>query len=362
MIRLLFALASLTAPAAAQEPPEWVGVWEGRVGTYPVRLCVDAWDGERARGSYYYRSQLEPIQLSDDDENGGWIESSGDQEAHWRFTERGRQHLRGTWRQGAHSLRFDLQPVAWSEGEWGGPCSAAVFIDPLLAGGHVESEEVIGGDDAPASYERLTYIPPAHLADDVAITTFTFPPQQPGDPAINAALRAALPGGAAGDDLFACMGGALSALGFDGSFDRSLTPVLTSDAFLVVDESDADFCGGAHPNYWTALRTFDRQSGVEVDLFDWVGAARVEGEAATLAPKLRALAMAHWPSDAEAECREYAADNEYWSIGLARDGLVFQPDLPHVATACEERVTVEWDALAPFLDAEGKAGLQRLRE
>ncbi len=82
----------------------------------------------------------------------------------------------------------------------------------------------------------------------------------------------------------------------------------------------------------------------------------------TLSDRLHALVLARWPADADQECRELAAENEYWSLGLARDGLVFRPDFPHAMTPCEEPVTVGWQALAPFLDAEGRAGLARLRE
>lgn len=361
MRRLLaLALALVALPAAAQDQPEpeWAGVWEGRIATYPVRLCVYTYGDGRARGSYYYLSQLEPIQLGDEEGKGGWIERAGEREAQWQFSELSAIHLRGTWSQGTRRLRFDLRPVAWTESEWGGPCSSAAFVEPLLAGGRVVEE--------PAAFEgwpytEHSYLPPAHLTDEVAITTFTFTDTQPGDPAINAVLRAVLPQGTATDDLLGCMVGAVSALGLDGSFERSLVPALVTDAFLVVDDSNGNFCGGAHPNYWQALRTFDRQSGAEIDLFDWIGAPRVEGELPTLAAPLRALVMARWPADADPECREYVADADYWTLGLARDGVVFQPDLPHVATPCEERITVEWNALAPFLDAEGKAGLARLR-
>ena len=37
-------LAVLATPAAAQEAPAWVGLWEGRVGTDPVKLCIDRFD------------------------------------------------------------------------------------------------------------------------------------------------------------------------------------------------------------------------------------------------------------------------------------------------------------------------------
>jgi hypothetical protein len=361
---LLAALALLAAvPSHAQDAPAWVGVWEGKVGTAPVRACLDGYPDTPGRGSYYYLSRLEPISLSEDDGEGGWTERApgSDVVAQWAFAELSATHMRGTWRQGTRSLAFDLSPVRWTEGEWGGPCSSDAFLGPRAAGGKVLSEPATLEGWA---YIRQTYQAPAHFADDVAIETFTFAPAQPGDEAILAALTAHLPKGTFADDYLQCLGGAISSLGYDGQFDETLHPTLVTRAFLVVEEESGTFCGGAHPNYVTMTRTYDRQSGEEIDLFDWLGQPPAEGEISTLPERLHALVLARWPADADAdeECRDLAEHNDYWSLGLARDGLVFRPDFPHAMTPCEEPVTVEWQVLAPFLDAEGKSGLARLRE
>ena len=355
-------LAALVAaaPAQAQDAPAWAGVWVGRVGKAPVRMCLDGYADTPGRGSYYYLSQLEPIALGEDDRPDRWIERApgSETEAQWDFAELSATRLRGTWRQGTRSLPFDLEPQRWTEGEWGGPCSSDAFLGPRARGGAIKSEaaELDGW-----RYTRMTWSPPAHLAEDVAIESFTFAPEQPGDSAILAALPVRMPGGTFADDYLQCLGGAISSLGYDGMFDEAVHPTLVGKAFLAVEVESGTFCGGAHPNYYTGARTYDRRTGAEVDLFDWLGDPHAEGEPADLPDPLRALVLARW-SDAEPECREAAGENEYWSLGLARDGLVFRPDFPHALTACEEPVTVEWQALTPFLDAEGKAGLARLRE
>ena len=164
-----------------------------------------------------------------------------------------------------------------------------------------------------------------------------------------------------GDVATECVAGALSSNGSGGYFEEKLIPTMVSRAFLALEENSNTYCGGAHPDYSTFDHTFDRQSGEHVDLFDWIGDPQADGGVAIISPALRALAVARWPTDAEEECRQIAEETEYWSLGLAREGLVFRPDFPHVATACEEPVTVEWEALKPFLDAEGRAGLARLR-
>ena len=63
----------------------------------------------------------------------------------------------------------------------------------------------------------------------------------------------------------------------------------------------------------------------------------------------------------DAECRDVARDQEFWTFGLSRDGMLFVPSLPHVAAACQATYTVPWSELKPFLNETGRAGLARLR-
>jgi hypothetical protein len=353
------AALALATPATAQDRPAWVGVWQGTVGRSPVRLCIDVWGDGPARGSYYYLSQLEPIALSEEDGEGGWIERApaDETEASWNFAEQSATALRGQWRRLRVTHPFDLRPVPWTEGEWGGPCSSDAFLAPRVHPAEIADEPA--AKDGWAHTRRL-YRPPAHFAGEVMIESFAFEAREPGDAAINAALAAYLPQGAPGDEFVQCLAGAIASLGTDGYFERTVRPGLVSAAFLGVDEANSDYCGGAHPNHWTVSRTFDRRTGEEIDLFDWIGEARIDGEDAVIADGLRALVLARWPADS-GDCRASAEDAQFWSLGLAREGLAFTPDLPHVATACEETVTLDWAALEPFLDAEGRAGVARLR-
>src|SRR5690606_281996 len=266
----LLAAVLLAAPAVAQDKPEWVGVWEGRIASYPVRACFDTWseDGP-GRGSYYYRSRREPLSLVEED-GGRWTEHAqgSDTGATWQFTERSADRLRGTWRQGGRSLAFELNPVAWTEGEWGGPCGSEAYFTPRLLGPfEVRQRPGQLGDFA---YEYHTLVPPEHFREDVTIETFQFTPEQPGDPEILAALRGRLPAGTMADPFADCLAGAISVHGTDGSYFEFLEPIMAAPAFLGVRESSETYCGGAHPNAYYTFLTFDRQSGAAVELFDWL--------------------------------------------------------------------------------------------
>ena len=63
MVTPLLALAA----AAASNPSELPGVWEGTVGNLPVRACFGARIGDS--GAYYYLSRLRPIPLDEEEGN-----------------------------------------------------------------------------------------------------------------------------------------------------------------------------------------------------------------------------------------------------------------------------------------------------
>lgn len=367
----------LAAPAAAQHKPDWAGVWDGRIGTYPVRLCIDA-EGGPASGAYYYRSQLEPIAITEEDGEGGWIEKSADDQpsALWEFAEQTGDRLRGTWRQGRRNLPFDLSPVAWTAGEYSGPCSSDAFLTPRIAGGEVVSEpaELDGW-----RYTAQSYHPPKHFAEEITLESFTFAPEQPGDGEILAELAKGLPTGSYQATYLQCMGDNIAVHGVDGNYSTTSKPVFVSDAWLTTIESYDIYCGGAHPSHGFYYRTFDRRTGKEVDLAGWFNEAGAEYQPSegdegyfTILPPLVEVIIEMGPSDGEPgdgpaerelfleECRE-ALNTWSWRFGLSSAGLLAVPVVPHAYGPCRATFTVPWEELGPFLNDAGKAGLARLR-
>ena len=375
----LLAALLLAAPASAQETPAWLGVWEGKVGTYPVRLCIDAWGGQAARGAYYYLSRLEPIAVTEQDGEGGWIElgPGGSEQARWEFSEQAGARLRGTWRQGNRRLPFALTPVAWTTDEELGPCGSFAFLGPRMTGGEVLSEraELDGW-----RYSAQSYRPPAHFAEEVFLESFTFSPEQPGDRPILAELAKGLPTGSHVAPHLQCMGDNITVHGADGYYSTASKPTLVTPDWLNTFDNYDIYCGGAHPSHGFFHRTFDRRSGVQVNLARWLNDAAVEHQDVggtqegydLIRPALRSLIVAHDPDipfadeDPAAEaydqsCLELVEGQEFWTFGLSRQGMLFVPSVPHVAGPCMATFEVPWPKLEPFLSDEGRAGLARLR-
>jgi hypothetical protein len=114
-------------------------------------------------------------------------------------------------------------------------------------------------------------------------------------------------------------------------------------------------------------RNFDRSSGREIDLHDWLTDAgverqRVEGtgdELKMLRPALRDAVLAGWRAEDE-DCAGVVRNEAFWSIGLTRTGFIFTPQLAHVVQACGDSFRVPFARLAPFLSLQAADDLRAL--
>jgi hypothetical protein len=360
-VKRLLLLAGLVLAAPAHAAPAWHGVWQGTIGTLPVRACVQERSETYRNGSYYYLSRLQPIALSHEDD-GSWSEENDS--GRWTVAAGAAGRLTGTWRGGGKSLPIALTRVTMAAGEED-PCGSSAYIAPRLRPAKVVSKAARKDGFA---YTELTYdVGPSF--PEVEIGSFSYPPTRPGDAAINAALRLdpAKPEGEA--DYAGCMKMALASLGRDGDFQFAYAPELVTSEYLSVAANSGGFCGGAHPDesQWHVL--FDRASGRKIELASWLSARAVapgDGEAGTsirrITPALRALALKHFPfgRGEDADCREAISGEDYWELALGRKGIAFTPSLPHVIQACEDAAEVPFAELAPFLSPAGRAGIARL--
>jgi len=363
--RLVASLALIAAvPAAAQDaatPPQpWEGVWQGTLGTYPVRLCLSQRSETWSVGAYYYLSQLKTIGL-DRQDDGSWVEKAGNSGAvtgRWTLRPSGNA-LSGEWKQGAKVLPLALTRVAADISD--GACGTREFLEPRIQPVKLrETPKALGK----FAYRELTWDVGKGFPE-VSLTSLAYAPVQPGDKAINAALQLD-PAKREGDaDYVSCFQGSLGSLGNDGDFSFGYALRAATSAHLTVTANAGGFCGGAHPyaDYWWL--TFDRKTGQKVDLGTWLTPAAVprsdwfeDSAQRPLSPAFRKLLMRRLRFE-DAECRTVVSEAEYWNIGLDRTGLVFSPSLPHVAQACGDDAAVPFAELAPWLSAAGKAGAAR---
>lgn len=164
-----------------------------------------------------------------------------------------------------------------------------------------------------------------------------------------------------------CIRGTLANGPHEGEYLSSLEPAMISRRWLSVADGNGGFCGGAHPFENSTWRTFDLTSGREIDLHDWLNAAavkreRVQGSAEvlkSLAPAFRSFILTGWRG--ENDCDEVVRGTEFWTIGLARDGLIFTPSVPYVVRLCHDEFTIRFDRLTPWLSTQAQAYVAALR-
>lgn len=358
MTPLALALA-LTVPAADPPPPAWQGVWAGTIGTLPVRACLARRGDAYAVGSYYYLSKLRPIRLEQQGGSKlwleGWSSSTGPAQPRWTFDAVGAQLLTGTWADGPRALPFRLTRVTGANTDE--PCGSAAFMAPRLR--PIRATTARASRDGIA-YSRITYHPgPAF--EEVSLQSFAMPGSNPATQRINAALRRHIAVEGAAADWRACVAGQLNSMGEDGVYAASITPRMITARWLAAAMDEGGDCGGPHPNSSTTSLLFDRTTGAETALEDWLNATGIQrhrdGDRGyhTIRPALRSVVLRH-AGAIEADCRGPVEEEEFWDIGLARTGLSFTPMLAHVVQACAESTVVPWTALTPFLNDAGRAG------
>jgi hypothetical protein len=347
--------------AAAVAPAQLEGIWQGTVGNLPVRACFAG--GEMGSfGAYFYLSRRRLIPLeAEEGASDAFRETDArnPNSPRWLIERADAARLTARWTGGGRTLPVRLSRVARADGE--SPCSSLVFHEPRRTG--VRTVTARASRDGVA-YTRITLDHGGRF--DASFETFALEGASEAVRGINATLARALTGDP--PEWFDCIRAPLEQGPNEGGFNESLGPALISTRWMsVIDQYDG-FCGGAYPDAGRRYRTFDLATGREIDLHDWLNATAVqrespdgsEEEIKTLRPALRDFILAGWNAEA-AECEEGVRGTEFWTIGLTREGLVFSPDLPHVAQACGEEFTLSFARLRPFLTEEGAANLRALQ-
>jgi hypothetical protein len=352
---LAAAAASAAQPAPAAAAPALQGVWQGSIGTLPVRACFVQRD-DAAFGAYYYLSQLRLIPLDRaGDGSGPFREGSGAdaKSPRWTLDSPDSKALAGRWTGGGRTLPIRLARIAGLAADES-PCASLLFNGPRLTGIRIVSQ--------PASRDGVAYtkliLDHRGRFGDTHVETFALVGDTAAVRRIDARLREPLAGDPPG--WFECVRGALETNSSEGEIDQAIEPRLITARWLIAMDHEEGDCGGAHPNSSDVPLTFDRTTGRQVDLHDWLNDKAVKREtygpgtqeAKLLQPAFRDVLLAGWKPE-DADCDDAVRQEDFWTVALTRTGLVFAPELPHVAQACAEDFAIPFARLRPYLSAEG---------
>jgi hypothetical protein len=361
ILRSLLALAALALPASALPAAEqssstsFHGIWQGEIGSLPVRACFGA-PASQPSGGYFYLSRLQFIPLEGRGEHVGTYGEgpAGVNAGQWRLAMSGGGVLKGEWSGRGRTLPIRLTRMAAPSSGEETACASRAFHAPRLGGVRAIARPAAVGRFA---YTRLV-LDHGGRFKGTRVETFRLPGEGAAERRINAVLRKPLGDGEG--SWWDCIRSSHEAGADEGAEDETLAPTLVTRRWLVVRHYTDSYCGGAHPNTETAFLTFDRATGRLVNPLGWLNQRAVTredagaGEAGTerLQPGFRRVLLAGW-KPSEKECRATVSQEDYWSVEVTSTGLVFSPALPRVVMACTEAFKITYSRLGPYLTAQG---------
>jgi hypothetical protein len=246
------------------------GIWQGTVGNQPVRACFNAREWGTF-GGYYYLSHLKAIPLQQPE--GAlqtFVEGNDERDAtapRWTIERAADDKLTGRWSRGTKRFAIDLTRVPGIKlGDFETPCGSMAFHEPRLRG--VRMVPKPARTDG-VSYVRLVLDGRGHFGDEVSVETFALEGNTTAVRRINRRVTPSGPSDAEG--WLSCITSGWN-YGPHAEWSETFKPRMFTRRWLTVSYELGYYCGGAHPDSSSYSLTFDRRTGAEVDLYEWLNA------------------------------------------------------------------------------------------
>jgi hypothetical protein len=357
---------------ATSDMPSWHGVWRGTIGTAPVEVCLQHDDVETF-GAYYYTRHLQFITLGRLDRAAGkdavtWTEHADiNQTADgplWRITSVKNGRLDGVWTDKGKSLPITLAAVTVEKDSTDQPCGSLAFNLPRLTKPVVTSQPAVLGGIA---YTKVIFDLGKQFPDS-GFETFQLTGDTPAIRDVNSELYKGAPADPQNATYFQCSMDAMANGLPGGSHASELRPETLTPGFMVVADTESEFCGGVHGEYGVDYSTWDLRRGAVIDLFTDFTAAGVtrtvhdkgtkyEYTTDALTPPLRLIVTGAYPHRDD-DCDQVVPklDPDAWQVRLTPQGMAFTPIVSHADQGCaEDDAVVPFDKLQPYLTDDGKA-------
>ncbi|MCL1629497.1 hypothetical protein M3N55_12220 [Roseibaca sp. V10] len=334
------------------------GVWGGRVGDVEIRMCAQSEPGQPFNDDCVaiYTTQDYNIELLDRESSTTWSPRlAREQIVSLAVLEDG-------------SVRLERSPADL----WSGvplapidgpadtrPCVSDAFNAPriFLPDPVTRPAEMDG-----VPYEVVSIIDPSGHGE---VTTFRLPGTGAGIAAINARLTEALPQAAEEAPYYACTLDALQ-VGAGSFWEHQIQPEWITDRFIVVEDVEDVFCGGARPSYAVDWRVFDVETGDEIDTSAWIredafydlgpyaGQGPEIGDSEVARGFRELMVEAFAATNPSQSCQDLLDLVETWDVRPSREGLVLTPsDDLGPARGCAIGLSLSVEAITPYLTDAG---------
>jgi hypothetical protein len=330
-------LAGFARTAEAQDCVEQV--WKATIGAVPVMMeFSDEGEDGALVGRYYYRASLVDLLLvRDDAKPDGWKELDHKGTLTGYLTLSCKENsLSGSWSSPDGSKTLPVSAEAQP---------ADSFSKQRLAG--LKTTVTKRGAVGKLKYELFT----AQGFDSVAGLRLMEDSKTVAD--INSDLM-----GRFTDDLreaIDCITLGRWRRGVDHGYEyeRKMSMLAWNNAFVVIGESDSQYCGGIHPLYGSGARTYSLQTGKAEDVSPWL-IDRYRKNIPKDSPLGKIIMGLYSQEDECADSIELSG--EY--VWPTSEGITFSPTAPYVDTACIEDITVPYKSMSPYLSPLGKTNVQ----
>lgn len=355
-LRPLIFLAGLLLPLAACARPDVPkGVWEGTLGTKAIVACFNSGSPS---GSYFYKQYKAPIPLTQGDGDSFWREANDT--GRWSLDAAKGSTLTGVWR------NVKGQPVA---------LPIQLHLADASGGDAACGGEGYAGQlEAPPKIEmgKWKVYAPGRSSRTVRFAgqeTLELSGPEPATARVNKQLRAALDmRRETVKEYFDKRREFLGRVGVPAEDENTAEPTYWTSQWVSVRFYNWAAGMGRSGISWE-FRTWDLQSGEQVDLWSWFGNRRTgkAGEPAVgsssgrLPPKLRRFLFQRDqidPAKAESGCEDNYAETASFELTLEPTGV--QISQPEYGRGCELAFSVPYTELAPVLTPAGKAAVQRI--
>ena len=353
---MVMVLTSWPGPAQAQERDAVWGVWGGRVGDVEIRMCVQSDPGRPLNGDFaaVYTTQDYQIELLDRGAGTTWEP---------RLRPENTVHLTTL---ADRSLRLERSPSDLWSGVMLVPLEAAADTEPCMTHAFNGPRTFLPDPVVTAarldgvSYEVVSIIDPSGHGE---VTTFQLPGTGPGSAALNAWLSELLPTSVEEAPYYSCTLDALHS-GAGSFWEHRRLPELITDQFVVVEETQDAFCGGARPGFSIEWTVIDRETGEAIDTSTWIreDAFYDLGPYAGQGPEMGDPEMARGfrelmveafaDTDPDPSCAGLLDEVEVWAIRPGRDGLILSPSDMGSFGACGVELKISAQDVAPYLSRQ----------
>lgn len=330
---------NLVPTIALAEAPNQVGVWEGTLGKLPVAACFEPKGG----GKYYYVNHGEDLKLEASAKNPQeWAEIAdpdGDAKptGTWTVQSVTDTTLTGSWQDlaGAKTLPVKLQRRPLSDEGTATACESAAYRRPHF--NHLPKKYGAPFTSGGHRFRPLTVYPKVELVELLDQTPALSP------------LRNALDRHR--DSIIAAREDCMKS-GPHAEYSLISSVGYANATWITLRDRGGYECGGAYPDGISDALTLEVATGKTVDLHQWLD--KSEKKQAELMRKVHA----GYPGSAE--CAEGLKTWPGWHIWPTQQGLVFEPDLPHVARACTEDITLPYAQVEPYLNSVGRRAVRNI--